>query len=427
MAFTLPSETIQAIKSEIIIAPLDATREDKMISVKKVPYTFRLQDDLRTEYKYTDEEISRYESREADLAHEFWIVVPEHQRLYVWDKKQQQKLITSVINGFPIPEIKLNKGSTASEYCVEDGQQRLTTLFLFMTNRFHLDTEQGWKIFYDSIPNGHGNNCVVLEQIGLKSKFDNYQLKAELAIGFPEEIHTEMFERLNSGKSLDDGDRYWNRRDSSTLVKLTEMILESSEFSEKLNQYFGLSWKKIEKKRTLLRDAVGLIGGLSVPCADLETPRELKVMCLSFTKNYKYLNIEDLASFEDTEKRMRLLLVTFQKAYGTNEHKFHNDPKENRNFKRWISPMILDLRERQEKFGSINNEDMINEYLSIWIPILRDFSKPNVKVTDTEHPHKVMYLRDDLGNKLDKGTQHNADGLIVKQRLQLIKNHYNRE
>lgn len=62
-------------------------------------------------------------------------VVPAFQRNYVWDIRRASKLIESVIMGLPVPQIFLyEKGR--NQFLVIDGQQRLLSLFYFVSKRF---------------------------------------------------------------------------------------------------------------------------------------------------------------------------------------------------------------------------------------------------------------------------------------------------
>ncbi len=78
-----------------------------------------------------------------------YIVLPEFQREYVWSKDQAKKLLSSLIKEYPVgsllfwitdqpPELKNNKTPAeklGSIQIILDGQQRLTTLFMLITNK----------------------------------------------------------------------------------------------------------------------------------------------------------------------------------------------------------------------------------------------------------------------------------------------------
>jgi len=76
------------------------------------------------------------------------IVLPEFQREYIWTLEQSKQLMVSVFNNYPVgaflfwntdnpPEIKniaVNKDKIGSVIVILDGQQRLTTFYLFVKN-----------------------------------------------------------------------------------------------------------------------------------------------------------------------------------------------------------------------------------------------------------------------------------------------------
>jgi hypothetical protein len=77
------------------------------------------------------------------------LVLPEFQREYVWEKEQAKQLIVSLFKGYPTgsllfwktdnpPDIKnnaVNKDKIGTTMVILDGQQRLTTLYLFVNGK----------------------------------------------------------------------------------------------------------------------------------------------------------------------------------------------------------------------------------------------------------------------------------------------------
>ena len=64
----------------------------------------------------------------------------EFQRAVVWSTAQQALLIDSILRGFDIPKIFLRKLPDGSPHLFEviDGKQRLTAIWRFVSNQFHL-------------------------------------------------------------------------------------------------------------------------------------------------------------------------------------------------------------------------------------------------------------------------------------------------
>ena len=63
------------------------------------------------------------------------VFVPEHQREYVWPLAKQRLLIESVLKGYPIPSIMVTEDDR-NRYSLNDGQQRLETLWRYFTGAF---------------------------------------------------------------------------------------------------------------------------------------------------------------------------------------------------------------------------------------------------------------------------------------------------
>src|SRR5579859_3970828 len=68
---------------------------------------------------------------------------PDYQREYVWDQKPElpSRLIESLLLQIPIPPLYFMRVSS-TKIEVVDGQQRLTTLIRFVTNKFNLQKLQ---------------------------------------------------------------------------------------------------------------------------------------------------------------------------------------------------------------------------------------------------------------------------------------------
>jgi phage-related protein len=64
----------------------------------------------------------------------------ESQRAYVWETWRASNLIQSILLKNPIPEVTVYRADNKSQYRkTVDGQQRLTTIYLFINNQFKLD------------------------------------------------------------------------------------------------------------------------------------------------------------------------------------------------------------------------------------------------------------------------------------------------
>ncbi len=62
------------------------------------------------------------------------VLQPEYQRKFVWDKRKSSNLIESILLNIPIPPIFISEENGVYE--VIDGQQRLTSIYNFIDNKF---------------------------------------------------------------------------------------------------------------------------------------------------------------------------------------------------------------------------------------------------------------------------------------------------
>ncbi|MFZ3064560.1 MAG: DUF262 domain-containing protein [Nitrospirota bacterium] len=132
------------------------------------------------------------------------IVQPDFQRQYVWDKTKASRLIESSLLGIPIPMIYISQQQDNKEYVI-DGQQRLTSFFSFIDNRFPPDDSEfkltGLKVFREL--NGK-------KYSGLSDELqDAIRYFTVRTITFKKDsdknLKFEIFERLNTGSvSLND-------------------------------------------------------------------------------------------------------------------------------------------------------------------------------------------------------------------------------
>ncbi len=75
---------------------------------------------------------------------------PAYQRNFCWSSSQQELLIDSLINGYPIPSILIAETGTYKWECI-DGQHRLYTIQQFIENKFaYKDVNTGTYYYYEA-------------------------------------------------------------------------------------------------------------------------------------------------------------------------------------------------------------------------------------------------------------------------------------
>lgn len=79
-------------------------------------------------------------------------IQPEYQRHYIYDDgKKDVAVISSLIRKYPLGVFYFNK-LARGQYEVLDGQQRITSIGRFTTNKLHIVDENGMPQYFDSLP-----------------------------------------------------------------------------------------------------------------------------------------------------------------------------------------------------------------------------------------------------------------------------------
>ena len=138
---------------------------------------------------------------------EKYVLNPPYQRGYVWNYKRQQKLIESVLSGWPINTIHLSQSD--DEYHVIDGKQRITTLLNFICPE---KDQTAVKVFVDK---GNGeiskmsyatiNKEAIAGNIAcqsIKNKISNYALSIVRHENMNMSKEKDLFDRINESEPL---------------------------------------------------------------------------------------------------------------------------------------------------------------------------------------------------------------------------------
>lgn len=123
--------------------------------------------------------------------------ISNFQRKFVWKKSQIDKFLETIFLKFPIPGIILidQKLRDSENWLVLDGQQRLTSLRLFLYEKHRIGNSE------DIVKEFRGKTFDELE-IGDRDRFENYTISVTV-IDAPEandlDYIYQIFERINSG------------------------------------------------------------------------------------------------------------------------------------------------------------------------------------------------------------------------------------
>lgn len=119
------------------------------------------------------------------------VLQPEYQRFFTWDIEKQSKLIESIVLGYPLNPLHLSEELQGME--VIDGQQRLTTVFRFIDNKFVLTKLK-------QLPLLNGRSYKQLD-IQVQKAILNYSIGIFPYSGEDKKLKFEIFERLNCGST----------------------------------------------------------------------------------------------------------------------------------------------------------------------------------------------------------------------------------
>ena len=141
------------------------------------------------------------------------LVNRKYQRKLVWTREEKEKLIGSILRGYPIPLFLLAEQPHIhgrEKYEIIDGMQRLNAIFSFIENSFsfqdkYYDISQhsyakqlAEKNIFQPINNNSENNKSFLEPEECFTILD-YQLAVTIYPAMEEKDITEVFGRVNSG------------------------------------------------------------------------------------------------------------------------------------------------------------------------------------------------------------------------------------
>ena len=79
-----------------------------------------------------------------------YYLIPKFQRKYIWKKKQVSNLALSLIKDVPIPPFYLYVNNR-KKHVILDGQQRVTSLFLYFNDLWYEGTDEYHRLDFCSI------------------------------------------------------------------------------------------------------------------------------------------------------------------------------------------------------------------------------------------------------------------------------------
>lgn len=188
--------------------------------------------------------------------------IPPHQRFDSWPLNIKQKLIETILQDFPLGSIIVTSHYDATGYYfnIQDGQTRLTALHEFANNKFPASDGRFFKDHTEEERVRYMTYQISWEHIEKSKNTTEREF---------DEIIADMFERLNSGKSLSDNDKF-HARLSTPVMELVNSFKSSSEFGLMIKKY---CWPDLGtgKARSGLKETAAIVLSIVQMCTDCIT------------------------------------------------------------------------------------------------------------------------------------------------------------
>ncbi|MFP5300327.1 DUF262 domain-containing protein [Cobetia sp. SIMBA_158] len=213
------------------------------------------------------------------------IYIPSYQRSYVWNRAQASRLIESLVIQCPVPILYLNQ-SYDSKFSVIDGNQRLTSIKLYLEDEFSL---KGLTA-YPELEGLYWSDLDPRIQRHIKNR--TLRCIAILPDTHPQ-IKFDVFERLNTGSVQLNAQELRHGIYQGPLIDLVEKIAKSS------------YWKDITKikadKRMKRSELVLRYLAMSNDLENYSKP--LSGFLNKFAEKYQHADDELLEKFESDFNR----------------------------------------------------------------------------------------------------------------------------
>ena len=162
-------------------------------------------------------------------------LAPDFQRSFVWNTKQQIRLIESILLGIPLPAFYFNQDKDGAQQVI-DGVQRLTTIKHFMSNQLELKEEH---LEYLSPLKGATFSTL---DAATKRRFAGTQIVAHvIEPQTPDDVKYDIFNRVNTGGSPLTAQEIRHCMSKERSRKFLHKLVESNNFDQATGKFF---WRK---------------------------------------------------------------------------------------------------------------------------------------------------------------------------------------
>jgi hypothetical protein len=240
---------------------------------------------------------------------------PVWQRNYVYDKVKASRLIESVLLDVPLPAVYLAEEKDGA-LSVIDGQQRLTSFFLFMDDQFPDKSKDAGnqKTFTDfklsglkMLKNLNGSKFSGLEK-AMQLKIKNTPIHVIIIKNkSDEDIKFDIFERLNTGAMKLNEDEIRNSVYRGPYIEFLDELSNDAHFNQMVD-------KPTLKNRMFYRGMILRFFALSEKDVKLYKPSMTKY-CNAELREHRYLSEEKAAEYR---KRFRKCVDLCFSIFGEN-------------------------------------------------------------------------------------------------------------
>lgn len=219
------------------------------------------------DYDVSFQTVSWFSERKNDATLE---ISPKFQRRAVWLEKERSLLLETLLNQLPFPEVYMyvetDAESGKQNYSVVDGQQRITSILMFLNNEFPLPNSDDW--------NGEYFRDLSNE---VKSRFWDYKIVVRSLRQTNDDQIRSLFTKLNTNNIALNDQELRNARYMGRFKDLAERLADNPFF-----QSLGLFTPR-DVRRML----------------DIEYVSELLVRQIAGINNKKNLLEDFYAEFDD--------------------------------------------------------------------------------------------------------------------------------
>ncbi|KVE61522.1 DUF262 domain-containing protein [Burkholderia gladioli] len=197
----------------------------------------------------------------SQLRDETIIPRPEFQRKLVWSNAHKSGFIDSVIKSYPLPEIfvaerQVDPESGGYAEMLVDGQQRLTTLYEYVTGNIDLKMEPGVPL-YENLSESE------------KRRFLDAEIVVRVLSGLDMKEIVEVFARMNSTKYALNAMEINNARYDGALKRFAQRIADH-EFFEHHRVFSSSDVRRMQDLRFVLELITTMLGSYSNGDDELE-------------------------------------------------------------------------------------------------------------------------------------------------------------